>query len=66
MERSLALLEEKVFGLIEKVEELRRQLREKEDALTEARESLRVLEETRHKEQLRLQKIVDTLENLGV
>ncbi|HPE29109.1 MAG TPA: hypothetical protein PLJ93_02030 [Candidatus Mcinerneyibacteriales bacterium] len=66
MEKSLAVLEEKVFGLIEKVEELRRQLREKEDALTEARESLRMLEEARHKEQLRLQKIVDTIENLGV
>ena len=66
MEKSLVVLEEKVFGLIEKVEELRRQLREKEDALTEARESLRMLEEARHKEQLRLQKIVDTIENLGV
>jgi len=66
MDKSLAILEEKVFGLIEKVEELRRQLREKEDALNEARESLRALEEARRKEQLKLQKIVDTIENLGV
>jgi septal ring factor EnvC (AmiA/AmiB activator) len=66
MDPSLALLEEKVFRLIERCEELRRQLREKDSELAEARRSLAAAEEEQRKDKLRMKKILDTLENLGV
>ena len=66
MDPSLALLEEKVFRLIERCEELRRQLREKDNEIAEVQSSLAAVEEEQRKGKLRLKKILDTLENLGV